>query len=208
MKHTKSLLAWQYIRFAGILTVLVTKFLMPLFRKCEYDISIDGVNKKTSPIIIVANHQTLLDSPMVFAAMPIRKIWHLSPVKFMTYDVYYNSKYKPFLYSTGCYPTHGEGLTGVEGGVYYAEHGYSSFIYPEGRRTDPKKRGKAFPGVVRMLDRVPNAQLLLCFIDWEPRTSRFSRPKVRVIWRLADETVDRTDPEAIMNKIYALGTVE
>lgn len=204
MKQTKGSFDWHYTRWFGIITVRTIKLWMHLARKCEFSVDFDRSINKEEPTIIAANHQTLLDPPGVFSAMSFRQLLSVSPVKFMTWHKYYNGKFKFPLYSTGCYPSHGEGLTGVEAAVHYAQNGYRSFIFPEGKRTKPDNRGEAYDGISKILKELPEARLLLCHLDWQPRKRLFSRPKVRIIWKEAPSSLDRNNANAIMEAVYQL----
>ena len=122
----------------------------------------------------------------------------------MTWHKYYHSIYKFPLYATGCFPSHGPGLTGAKGAVYYAQNGYRSFIFPEGKRTKPDNRGAAYPGISQILHSLPDARLILVHLDWEPRLKLFSRPKLFIHYEDAPKNLDKSNPDAIMDAIYTI----
>lgn len=204
MKKTKNSFDWHYTRWGGITAVIIIKIWLRIFRKTDYIFNIKEPINDKQPTVIASNHQSLLDPPAVFAALKFNDLIKMSPVKFMTWHKYYNSIFKLPLYTTGCYPTHGEGLTGVKGGIHYAKNGYRSFVFPEGKRTNPNNRGKAYPGISQILENLPNARLILVYIDWEPKRTMFSRPKLVVHYVDAPKNLDRSNPEAIMDAIYNL----
>ncbi len=193
---------WHYTRWGGIIAVRSIKLWAFFARKTDYRIELDRPINPDEAIVMASNHQTLLDPPAVFAALKFRDLLKISPVKFMTWHKYYNSKYKLPLYTTGCYPSHGEGLTGVRGAVHFAQNGYRSFIFPEGKRTYQNNRGDAYPGISEILAKLPDARLILVHIDWEKRTSLFSRPKLLVHFFDAPINLDKSNPNAIMDAIY------
>ncbi len=206
-KQPVSRLDWHYTRFGGILAVRAVKIWARLHRRPTYDIRLSRPIDKTEPTVIVSNHQTLLDPPGIFAALPFQTLYAISPVKFMTWHKYYHSKFKFPLYSTGCYPSHGGGLTGVKGAVYFAQHGYRSFIFPEGKRTREGHRQPAYDGIVKILDELPEARLILAHINWEERRKLLSRPKLFVGFYEAPEKLDRSNADAIMDAVYEHGNL-
>jgi 1-acyl-sn-glycerol-3-phosphate acyltransferase len=154
------------------------------------------------PIIYAANHQTLVDTPVIFTGLNILHFNKALPLKFMTWHEYYRTKYKPILFSVGCYPSHGKGRSGLKGAYWSLDNGYGSFIYPEGTRTDSNNRGKAFMGIVNMIKYKPNARLILLHIEWEKREKLLSRPKLSISLRDAPKDLDRSNPDAIMDAVY------
>lgn len=193
---------WHLIRFGGMLTVRMLWLWAKIFRTTNYRLDLSRPLDHKSPTVYASNHQTMLDSPAVFTALSVLQLHKAAPVKFMTWHKYYNTKYKPLLWLTGCYSSHGDGLTGLDAATEYALQGYGSFMYPEGKRTRPGTRNPAYPGISRLMERLPSARLVLVHIEWEPRSKRFSKPKLSVSMRDAPSTLDVYDPEAIMDAIY------
>jgi len=162
--------------------------------------------KHTKRYIIAANHQSLIDPFVIFAFLPFRLRVKLLPLKFMTIPKVYHRWYvKPFAYLLGCFPAHiKERLHhtyGVEGAIKLIGYGYNICIFPEGRRTlqsesDPKH------GVVKIMEACPDAELLLAHLDWTI-PSRGKR-HVKMTIAPAPSNLDKSDPHAIMNAIYAL----
>ncbi len=205
-RHSK--FDWFYIRWCSILTVRLVKAWLRIARTPTYSVRLNNL-QSTHPIVIAANHQSLMDAPTMYASLSFMNLYRLSPTKFMSWHKYYNNpKFKFWMYSTGCYPSHGPGLTGTEAAVEYAKRGYVSFIFPEGKRTKPADRQPAYSGISKTLAQLPDARLILVHIDWEPRTKLLSRPEVSVTFADAPDELDRSNPDAIMDAIYALqGTV-
>lgn len=195
---------WHYIRWGGIIAVRIIRIWARIFRKTDYHIKLDRPINPLEITVLASNHQSLLDPPIIFSALSMSDLLKMSPVKFMTWHKYYNSIYKLPLYTTGCFPSHGDGKTGVGGAVFFAKNGYRSFIFPEGKRTDPNNRGKIYPGISQILKELPDSRLILVHLDWEIRSSLFSRPKLMVHYSDAPQNLDRTNPESIMDAIYRL----
>lgn len=192
----------RYIQFNQLVVFTVFKMWAKITRTVTYNNFHTHHTVNNKPIIYVANHQTLVDTPVIFSGLNIRRFNKALPLKFMTWHEYYHTKFKPILFSVGCYPSHGAGRSGLKGAYWSLDNGYGSFIYPEGTRTDPAKRGKAFMGIVNMIKYKPDARLILLHIDWEPRQKLLSRPKLIISMRDAPEGLDRTNPDAIMDAIY------
>jgi len=156
--------------------------------------------------VVAANHQTLLDPFVIFALLPPQRRWQLLPLKFMTIPKVYHRWYaKPFAYLLGCFPAHikerHHHTYGVEGAIKLIGYGYNLCIFPEGRRvlrseSDPK------PGVVKIIDACPDAQLLLAHLEWK-RLGKYRR-HVTLVVAPAAQNLDKTNPKAIMDAIYAL----
>lgn len=193
---------WYFTRWGGNIAVCFIRLWASIARSTDYRIELDRPIDPKEVTVMASNHQTLLDPPAVFAALKFSDLLKISPVKFMTWHKYYNSKYKFPLYATGCYPSHGDGLTGVKGAVHFAKNGYRSFIFPEGKRTNPNNRGGAYYGVSEVLNQLPEARLILVHLDWEKRKKLLSRPKLLVHYIDAPENLDRSDPNKIMDVIY------
>ena len=195
-------LAYYYIKWNQFLVVRAYKIGLNITRSTNYKVDLKTPIDKKVPTIIASNHQTLSDSQSIFTALSVVGLLKMAPVRFMTWHKYYNGKFKFFMYSTGCYASHGEGDTGVAGAVNYANQGYRSFIYPEGTRQKDGERKPAYEGVSKILKELPEARLILVKLNWEKRTSFFSRPKFYVHIFEAPKNVDRTDPDKIMDAIY------
>lgn len=200
----KNYLDYYFVRFGGITAVLIIKFYLFITHRTYYSIDLDKPINKREPTIVISNHKRLLDSPAIFSAVSLKQLYQFSPVKFMTWRRIYNSIAKPILYATGCYSTHGKGKTGVFGAVTFARQNYRSFIYPEGKRQRNGTRVKAYNGIVEILEQVPEARIILVYVDWQEKPSFFSRPGVRVEMFEAPKNLDKTNPDAIMDAIYAV----
>jgi 1-acyl-sn-glycerol-3-phosphate acyltransferase len=156
--------------------------------------------------VIAGNHQSMIDPFAIFALLPFRQRMRVLPLKFMTFPAVYHRWYlKPFCYALGCYPAHirerNHHTYGVEGTIKLLNYGYNICIFPEGTRT-LQKDSKPKDGIVRILEQHPEAQLLLAHLKWgyNEKGKKF----LRMIVKPAPETLDKTDPKAIMDAIYAL----
>jgi 1-acyl-sn-glycerol-3-phosphate acyltransferase len=202
MKQTKHSFDWWYVRFGGVFAVIVIKLWSKIFRKTEYKVTLVRPLSEDEPTIIAANHTTLLDPPAAFSCLTLRQLWRFSPVKFMAWHKYYNGKFKLPLYTTGSYPSHGDGLTGIRAAVHFANNSYRSFIFPEGKRIKNNQRSPAYDGVVKLLREVPEARLILVHIDWQKRHKFLSRPRLYVHMFDAPIDIDKNDSDKIMDAIY------
>lgn len=156
--------------------------------------------------VIAGNHQSLLDPFAMFAFLPFKQRIRLLPLKFMTIPKVYHRWYvKPFAYVLGCFPAHikerHHHTYGVEGAIKLINFGYNICIFPEGRRT-LQSESEPRPGIVRILEACPDATLLLVHLKWY-YTKRGGK-HVKLVVAPAPANLDKSDPKAIMNAIYAL----
>ncbi|HET9412181.1 MAG TPA: lysophospholipid acyltransferase family protein [Candidatus Saccharimonadales bacterium] len=156
--------------------------------------------------VIAANHQSKLDPFAIFTLAKAKQRFHLLPIKFMTIPwVYHHPLLKPALFILGSFPAHNKQRPhhtfGVEGSVKLLHSGYNICIFPEAHRT-LRKDSQPRPGVTRILAEYPQAKLLLAHIEW--RRYSFWRRHVTVVLAEAPDSLDKTDPKAIMDAIYAL----
>lgn len=174
-----------------------------LFFRTHYERNFIRPLSRKETVIFASNHASMLDPPAIFSALPTKRLFtEVSPIKFMTATKYYNSWMRPFLYTTGCFPHKGPGLTGVQGSLFYARHGYRVFVFPEGKLNPTNKPSHAYEGISRILDELPNARLVLVYIYWQKRKKFFSRPVLSVSFSDTPDSVNKKDPMSIMNAIY------
>lgn len=170
------------------------------------------IRLKISPVhwrkryIIIGNHQSMLDPFVIFAIMPFWRRLPFLPIKFMTIPKVYHRWYvKPLAFLLGCFPAHirerNHHTYGVEGSVKLLSYGYNICMFPEGRRTTQKESDPK-PGIVQILQKYPEATLLLAHIQWT-RSGKFRR-HITITITSAPKTLDKTDPKALMDAIYAL----
>jgi len=202
MKKTKNSFDYWYVRFGGIIAVRVVRRWAKIHRKTNFRVSLSRPIQPDEPTIVASNHQAMLDPPAVFSSLSLPELWRMSPVKFMTWHKYYNGRFKLPMYTTGCYPSHGEGLTGTKAAIHYANNSYRSFIFPEGKRIKNNIRTPAYSGISTVLDGLESPRLILVRIDWEKRRTFFSRPKLYVHMFDAPDELDTANPDAIMDAIY------
>lgn len=204
MHKYKKVFDWYYTRYGGYIAVKIFWLWSKIFRKTKYIINVKQPINKDETVIFASNHMNHLDPPAIFSSFKHRPLFAMSPVKFMTTTRYYNSVFKPLLYTTGCYPHKGPGLSGVHGSIIFAAEGYRVFIFPEGKLNRSNSFTHAYDGIVRILDKLPDARLILVHIQWEKRTKLFSRPSLTINISDAPDSVDRTDSSKIMHAIYNL----
>lgn len=199
----KNYIDYYLVRSGGITAVLLVRVYLFFTHSRTNIIELDKKIDKHEPTVVISNHQRLLDSPAIFSAVPLKTLYDFSPVKFMTWRRIYSSIAKPMLYLTGCYSTHGKGKTGVYGAVTFAKQGYRSFVYPEGKRQKSHVRTKAYRGIIDVLEQLPNARIILIYINWTKTDKKFSRNRLKVHIFDAPKNLNKTDPDAIMDAIYA-----
>ncbi len=155
--------------------------------------------------VIAANHQSMMDPFAIFALMKFNHRLHLLPLKFMTIPkIYHRPWVKPFAYLLGCFPAHirdrNHHTYGIEGSIKLLHCGYNICMFPEGTRTlradsNPK------PGIARILSSYPDSQLILAHIEW--RKTGWRRHLTLTV-AMAPQNLDKSNPKAIMDAIYAL----
>ncbi len=199
-------ISWWYIRIFSVTSTVLFWPLLLIIRKVEVSNSLKKLNHYLDkPVIMVSNHQTLLDFLAMFGALGPKNVWQISPVKFMTWHRIYYSIAWPILYSTGCFPTHRSKHSGVSGALYYLKNDYELNICPEGKRMPSGKRKKAYQGISKILESIDqDYHLLLIYIDWAKREKIFSRPKLIIRWAEAPKDTDISDANKIMDKVYDL----
>lgn len=156
--------------------------------------------------IIAANHQSMLDPFAIFALLPFRYRRPLLPLKFMTIPKIYHRWYiKPFAYLLGCYPAHvrerQHHTYGIDGTIKLLGYGYNICLFPEGTRT-LQKDSNPKPGIIKILEQYPNAELLLARLEWT--FTKEGKRHVAMTIAPAPANLDKTSPKAIMDAIYGL----
>jgi 1-acyl-sn-glycerol-3-phosphate acyltransferase len=160
--------------------------------------------RHTKRYVMAGNHQSMIDPFAIFALMPLSQRLRFLPLKFMTFPRIYH-RWKPICYLLGCYPAHirerHHHTYGVDGSIKLLHYGYNICIFPEGTRTlqkdsDPK------PGITKILDAFPQAELLLAHLEWT--FTKRGKKHLKLTVAPAPANLDRTDPKAIMDAIYAL----
>lgn len=179
-----------------------------LKRHGGYTVELRGLPRlnHTKRYVIAGNHQSMLDPFAIFALLPLRQRMRLLPLKFMTIPKVYHRWYlKPFVYSLGCYPAHirdrKHHTYGVEGTIKLLNYDYNICIFPEGTRTLQQNSEPKY-GIVRILDAHPEAILLLAHLEWTFPAKGKKHLKMTI--SPAPHGLDKSNPKAIMNAIYAL----
>jgi hypothetical protein len=117
-----------------LIVTIVFRFFFRLGRKVVCHHSGVALPKRSQPVLFVANHVHHLDPPAIFSSLPLPLLFQTAPIKFLSWWRYFWSPLLPIQLLTGCFPTHGPGHSGIDGMVYYATHGYRTFIFPHGKR--------------------------------------------------------------------------
>ena len=163
---------------------------------------------KNQPYIIVGNHRHGPDPFVICSGMPAKTVLKITPVGFMTKNIFYDSPLRPLLWLSGCYPARDpkgkHKIYGVDGSIKLLENGFSMFIFPEGTRVRNSSRGQAHNGIIRVHKAVPNIPMILCHIEYNKGLKAWLTGNRRTVkYRVIDKP-NYTDPEKVMDDIYAL----
>jgi 1-acyl-sn-glycerol-3-phosphate acyltransferase len=194
------------IAIAQAFVVLLYRWYQHFFGGFKATIQLDSTLSHTNRYIIAANHQSMLDPFAIFALLPFRQRLHFLPLKFMTIPKVYHRWYvKPFAWLMGCFPAHirdrNHHTYGIEGTIKLLGYGYNVCIFPEGTRTLQKDSDPKY-GIVKVLQECPDATLLLAHLEWT--FTKNGRRHLTLTVAPAPHGLDKTNPKAIMNAIYAL----
>jgi 1-acyl-sn-glycerol-3-phosphate acyltransferase len=187
-----------------LVSVLFKIFLLPFIKRQPNDLP------KGAPTacLVVSNHRRMTDPMVMAAAMPYRYSTKIFPFAFMTSNRYYDSLLRPFVWLTGCFPARNNAkqthtFFGVDGSTKLLKADFSVVIYPEGRLAR-KGRLPAHSGVVRISQGAPKVPMLLCHITYKRGLKAFIKREFATVRFKVVEQPDFSDPELIMDAIYAL----
>ncbi|HEV2412856.1 MAG TPA: 1-acyl-sn-glycerol-3-phosphate acyltransferase [Candidatus Saccharimonadales bacterium] len=203
IKHSNSPDYWLILLCQSLVASFIRHVVL---RFTNYTIRIDNVELDRNKIyVIAANHQHGDDPFVANAVAPIAVRSKLLPIKFMTKNRFYFTWWRPAAFMMGCFPARqkdeGHERYGVAEAIRVGKLGYRIWIFPEGKVTKPGEE-RAHSGVSRILEGLPEAELILCHVKWINR--RGNRRRLHVRFKLADETIDRNNPQQILDAIYSL----
>lgn len=163
---------------------------------------------KNQPYIIVSNHRHWIDPFIICAGLPMRTVFKITPVSFMTKNIFYDSILKPLMWLAGAYPARESGgkhtLFGVDGSVQLLQNGFSMCIFPEGKCVFGPERVPAHTGAVRIHQAVPTIPFILCHIEYNNGLKAWLTGQRRVVHYRLVTTPNYTNADAIMDDIFAL----
>jgi 1-acyl-sn-glycerol-3-phosphate acyltransferase len=163
---------------------------------------------KNQPYILVANHRHWIDPFVIGCGLPTKTVFKITPVSFMTKNLFYDSVLKPFLWLAGAYPARNPRekytLFGVDGSVQLLHSGFSVFIFPEGKCVFNTQRIPAHSGVIRIHQAAPEIPFILCHIEYNNGVKAWLTGKRRVVRYGLVEHPNYTDPDAVMDDVFAL----
>lgn len=115
------------------------------------------------PLVMVANHKSLVDAFLVFAAIP--KWWRspLLPVRAMGHDVFFRNPFmRMLMHALGAYPQYrGQGLdVSLKEPLELLREKRVVGIYPEGKRVFDEEIGFFKRGVGELVRRAPGVPVL------------------------------------------------
>lgn len=159
--------------------------------------------KKDERYFFVANHQSILDSFIIFADLPLLSALKIVPVRYLTAKPIYYSPGRFLLWCLGSYPTQRKDIT-VHKSAEFVLQGNSVFFFPEGRRTlrqDSAPKDGALR-VIELLKDQPNVNIVLCHLEWSGDTRFKKRFEVR--FKKIPITTQFSSPVELMNAIYSV----
>ena len=127
----------------------LSNFILRLNLRIQANWSVEGnINiPKNGPLIIVCNHQSNFDPPLVAASVPKRRTWFLAKS-----ELFNGPKIaKMFLRAYGGFPLHKgkSDLNAYKWALKKLKSGEAIVIFPEGKR-NPRGLGKPFLGAARI----------------------------------------------------------
>lgn len=170
-----------------------------------------AVNPKlihNQPYILVANHRRGIDPFVIMTCMPAKTVFRITPVSFMTKNIFYDSPLWPLLWLSGCFAARNSWgihkLFGVAGATSLLDHGFSLFIFPEGTRIKKQPRGKAHSGIIRIHTAMPKIPIILCHIEYNKGIKAWATGNRRSVAYKLIEKPSFNDAEKIMDEIFAI----
>lgn len=158
--------------------------------------------------ILVANHRRGIDPFVIMTSMPAKTVFRITPVSFMTKNIFYDSPLWPLLWLSGCFASRNNWgihkFFGVAGSINLLSNGFSLFIFPEGTRIKKQPRGKAHSGVIRIHDALPDIPMILCHIEYNKGIKAWLTGKRRSVAYKLIEKPNFSDPEQIMDEIFKI----
>lgn len=163
---------------------------------------------KDQPYILVANHRRGPDPFIIGSGMAVKTVFKITPISFMTKNIFYDSPLRPFLWLSGGYaarsPKGKHKVYGVDGSVQLLQNGFSVFIFPEGTRIYKQPRGAAHSGIIRIHKAMPDIPFILAHIEYNKGLKAWLAGNRRVVKYGLVEHPHYDDPEQVMDDVYAL----
>lgn len=182
---------------------------------------LDHVTSLAGPVIFAANHQSHMDTPAIYAALPARRRYHIAPAMAREFFApHFGLTQAPrvhrwlsglsFYMACQCFnafplPQRQSPRAAFRYMRELVEEGHSILIYPEGQRTDdgcilPFKRGV---GTLAIHLGLPIVPVRLEGLDWVyPKNVPYPvRGPVRVTFGPALEVRADDDPEALTQRV-------
>jgi len=163
---------------------------------------------KNQPYIIISNHRHWIDPFVICAALPVRSVFKITPVSFMTKNIFYDSLLKPLMWLAGAYPARNPNgnhkLFGVDGSIQLLQNGFSMCIFPEGKCVFGAERVPAHTGVIRIHQAVPRIPFILCHIEYNNGIKPWLTGRRRVVRYCLVDAPHYANADVIMDDIFAL----
>jgi 1-acyl-sn-glycerol-3-phosphate acyltransferase len=163
---------------------------------------------KDQPYILVANHRRGPDPFIIISGLAVSTVFKITPIGFMTKNIFYDSLLRPFLWLSGAYaarnPKGSHKIFGVDGSVTLLENGFSIFIFPEGTRIYDHGRGTPHSGIIRIHKAAPQVPFILAHIEYNKGLKAWLTGNRRVVKYGLVEHPNYDSPEQVMDDVYAL----
>lgn len=152
---------WGRRMWCRVLRVLLQYGVIFPLNHLLYKVKVQGrehLRGLEGPVLFAANHNITLDNPLIFMALPFRRLWRLSPAA--AADVVFRSPFwrvaGPLLGNAFPFSREGAVRPSLEHLGQLLDWGWSVLIYPEGRLTRGEiKEFRAGTGLVAVGSRTP-----------------------------------------------------
>lgn len=170
-------------------------------RSARIELRPEHVDRAVHSYVLVGNHQSGADWPVMAGCLPARTFWRLSPIWGMFYNTYFDIPWMlRFNLARGTFPSHPHPRYpyGLAAARALTAQRYTQVIFPEGQRALP---GEIQPrrGVIALAE-PPHVRVIPIHLQWH-RGRR---------WRWVDVAIESPidihgmSPQEVMDVVYAL----
>jgi 1-acyl-sn-glycerol-3-phosphate acyltransferase len=151
--------------------------------------------------VLVSNHQSGADFPIIGACLPMRVVWRLFPIRRMMYNAFFDARWLHRLnLATGVFPSEPHPIYphGLAVAKALQAQGQTEMIFPEGQRTLPAE-SRPRRGIVALAE-PPDVRVIPIHLQWH--RSRH--------WRWVDVAIKSPidahgmSPQEVMTVVYGL----
>ncbi|HEX8931618.1 MAG TPA: lysophospholipid acyltransferase family protein [Patescibacteria group bacterium] len=174
---------WILYKFTQKILLVGTYIFIHVFTRFSIEGKENLKNINKGPVLIVANHKSYYDPPMIGLAFPFfSKIY---PFRFMIWDGFFIKLKTRLLFKLmGCYPAYRK--QGIEKSlaapIYLLNHGETVIYFPEGKCIRQDELGEPKRGIGMLVSEFPNIPIVPIAIKGTHKISSniFRRPKVKM----------------------------